>query len=1163
VPDHRTPDISLTLYGALSDLFWPSFFDMPSYQRGIRYAAQKRVENGLAVERQGPRVVLQGKVMGNAKRPYRSKVAVGLDLPDGGVITDCSCPVGSYCKHAVALIQTFITRMEKQGRVPVDDTPATTDFLEHDWTRWLERLEQPEDQGVPLERVEANSRLGLFVDINQRAELPTLKLLPVWLRHSRQKNQGSGWVAPRAIEAWRSGELVPAPAEGWSPEQESCLSQLLHGDSDIPWGSQQRTWAVMTHAFQARALWELLQSDEPPLLFHQKQTGILLESGPECQLDAAWETDAQGVQHLRPHLTPEGVCSNQVTFARVGRELCYLDLDSRLFGRLRGEPQRLTRLLQAPPLPPELSEWLSGTLQDRPGLATRLPAPAVVEQHELEGVEPRLQVEMQVATGALSDSPRYAHGGAVPGEVSVGAGVVGFNYDGIAVPPEDGAESRVLHRGQRVIVKRDHDAELTLVRALPSGMVTLERLAELGVVPSDLGLPPWTLLLPVDEALPRSPAQWPSHLAGPEDWWPMIQQLREAGCLVTFSERFPEEPRRVSPEGWHGELEPAGNGWFELGLDIDVEGQRLNLLPILRQLFRDPDFPLDAPDDEPPDASWELTLDEERRLMLPLARLRSLMAPILDWLGDEDDETAALKLPVTAAERLAPLAEHERWAGREDVAALSQRLKALPASLPAPEGFHGELRDYQARGLAWMRFLAELDTGGILADDMGLGKTIQVLAHLLDERQRGALQGPSLVVAPTSLVGNWCAETARFAPGLSVLALQGSKAQRQRLIESDLASADLVVTTYPLLIRDLELLREIPFGLLVLDEAQAIKNAASQTAHAVRGLQAQRALAVTGTPLENHLGELWAQLDAVAPGALGSQRWFGQHFRTPIEKEGDDVQRQRLAQRVAPLMLRRTKQQVLTELPEKTESRREITLSGTQRELYESLRLAQHQRVQQAIAERGLAGSGIVMLDALLKLRQVCCDPQLVKLDSAKRVRRSAKMEQLRELLPPLIEEGRRILIFSQFTEMLALIGKALERDGIAYTTLTGDTPGKVRTQRVAHFQQGEVPVFLISLKAGGVGLNLTAADTVIHYDPWWNPAVEAQATGRAHRLGQQNPVFVYKLVCAGTVEERIIELQARKADLAASILEGGAERSGDGPLFDEEDLALLFAPVA
>nr|WP_281380448.1 DEAD/DEAH box helicase [Halomonas stenophila] len=539
------------------------------------------------------------------------------------------------------------------------------------------------------------------------------------------------------------------------------------------------------------------------------------------------------------------------------------------------------------------------------------------------------------------------------------------------------------------------------------------------------------------------------------------------------------------------------------------------------------------------------------------------MAPILDWLGDESDPEAALKLPLTAAENVAPLAENERWTGREDVTALARRLRALPDSLPKPPGFAGELRDYQARGLAWLRFLSELGTGGILADDMGLGKTVQVLAHVLDERARGTLERPTLVVAPTSLVGNWCTEAARFAPELEVMALQGGRAKRERQLEEALPEADLVVTTYALLIRDLAHLREHDFGLLVLDEAQAIKNAASQTAQAVRELNARRALAMTGTPLENHLGELWAQLDAVAPGALGSQQWFGQRFRTPIEKEGDVALRTRLTRRIAPLMLRRTKQQVLAELPEKTESRREITLTGVQRELYESLRLAQHRRVQQAVAERGLAGSGIVMLDALLKLRQVCCDPRLVKLDSARQVTRSAKLVQLRELLPPLIEEGRRILIFSQFTEMLGHIGQALEKDGVPYTTLTGDTPGKTRTQRVALFQQGEIPVFLISLKAGGTGLNLTAADTVIHYDPWWNPAVEAQATGRAHRMGQQNPVFVYKLVCAGTVEERILDLQARKADLAASILEGGAERQGDGPLFDEEDLALLFAPVA
>ncbi|HSH47071.1 MAG TPA: SNF2-related protein, partial [Halomonas sp.] len=838
MPDRRTPDVALMLYTTLSELHWSLYFDERSYQRGIRYAVQDRVEASLEVQRRGALILLRGKVSGSAKRPYRSEALVNLDAPDPGVITRCSCPVGSQCKHAVALIQTFMTRMENQGRVSVGDTPAGVDRLEHDWTRWLEQLEQPRRQGASLERVEAHYRLGLFLDINRHGELPTLKLLPVWLRPSRQKTRGSGWVAPQPIEAWRSGELVPAPAEGWSLEQESCLSQLLHGDSDMQWSrSQHRDWALMTRVFQARALWELLAGDAPPLLFHQKQTGTPLEAGPELQLDAVWEADAQGVQHLRPRLMPEGISSDRVLLARVGRELCYLDLDVRRFGRLRGEPQHLARLLKAPPLPPELSEWLSGRLQDRPALAGRLPAPAVVEERELEGVAPRLQVDMRVATGQLT----YAHGVTLPMEVTVGAGVVGFSYDGIEVSPEEGAEARVLHRGQRVIVKRDRDAELALVHALPPGMVTLESLEELDAVPPGLGLPSWTLLLPKGESLPQSPAQWPSRLAGADDWWPMIHRLREAGCLVTFSEDFPPEPRRVSPETWHGELQPAGNGWFDLGLDIEVEGQRLNLLPILRQLFRDPDFPLEAAPDEAEDAAWELALDEQRRLVLPLGRLRSLMAPILDWLNDAPDDAAPVKLPVTAAEGLAPLAEHERWAGREDVAALSRRLKALPTRLPAPEGFHGELRDYQSRGLAWMRFLAELDTGGILADDMGLGKTIQVLAHLLDERRRGALQGPSLVVAPTSLVGNWCAEAARFAPELSVLALQGSKMQRQRLIESELGEADLAVTTYPLLIRDLEPLREIPFGLLVLDEAQAIKNAASQTAHAVRGLQAQRA----------------------------------------------------------------------------------------------------------------------------------------------------------------------------------------------------------------------------------------------------------------------------------------------------------------------------------
>lgn len=1147
---------ALTLYHTLEDIQWQRSFDARSLTRGLSYARQGRVRSGTRLEHEGAMLVLRAQVDGSGRSRYLTSLVVDPHNHGMGVVSDCSCPVGRQCKHAVAVIQRFIDDVEADGIPPRHDTS----ILEQRWESWLAELQLPIDGKRYVEALEEDYRLALFLDIDSTPRSPTLQVSPVWVRPTKQRSRGNGWVKPRPIMVRRGGGLTPRPSQGLAPDQEEALELLMLGEQrrQLSGVGHEQCWSPIIHAFQARALWSLLESDTPPLLFHPKQSGAILDPGPACRLTLAWEPDADGNQHLRADAEPAEVISNEAAIVRAGAELCYLDKKHGRFGRLEGDPELLMRLRRAPPLPPEMSGWLTERLQQAPSLSERLPAPLAVEERTLEDVTPRLKVTMHVATGQLG----YRDGAMAPHWIEVGAAVVGFDYDGIEVPPEEGESVQAFRNGQRFTVMRDPEAELALVRSLPPGMVTLERLQHIDAVPAHLELPAWSLLLPLEGTPPSTAADWPTHLAGPDDWWQMIVRLRQAGCLVEFDDDFPEEPTYVEPDDWYGELEPAGNGWLDLALDIEVQGERLNLLPILRRLFRDPDFPLEPAADESEDATWTLTLPENRRLVMPLARLRSLMAPILDWLNDENDPEATVRLPLTAAEKVAPLAEHERWAGRDDVTALARRLRELPASLPIPPGFAGELRDYQARGIAWMRFLSELGTGGILADDMGLGKTVQVLAHVLDERARGALTRPTLVVAPTSLVGNWCAEAERFAPELKVVALQGGKAQRERQFDESLPDADLAVTTYALLIRDLERLRAHNFGLLVLDESQAIKNAASQTARAVRELNVDRAIAVTGTPLENHLGELWAQLDAVAPGALGSQQWFGQRFRTPIEKEGDVALCQRLSRRIAPLLLRRTKQQVLSELPEKTETRRDVTLSGAQRELYESLRLAQHQRVQQAVAERGLAGSGIVMLDALLKLRQVCCDPRLVKLKSARKTKRSAKLEQLRELVPPLVEEGRRILIFSQFTEMLALIGETLEKDGISFTTLTGDTPGKTRTQRVALFQQGEIPVFLISLKAGGTGLNLTAADTVIHYDPWWNPAVEAQATGRAHRMGQQNPVFVYKLVCAGTVEERILDLQARKAGLAASILEGSAEQRSEGPLFDEEDLALLFAPA-
>jgi SNF2 family DNA or RNA helicase len=413
---------------------------------------------------------------------------------------------------------------------------------------------------------------------------------------------------------------------------------------------------------------------------------------------------------------------------------------------------------------------------------------------------------------------------------------------------------------------------------------------------------------------------------------------------------------------------------------------------------------------------------------------------------------------------------------------------------------------------------------------------------------------PSLVVLPTSLIFNWKREAERFAPQLRLLSLHGKeRADHFPLI----ASHDVILTTYPLLWRDEAALLEYNYHLLILDEAQTVKNVSSQAAQVVRRLNARHRLCLTGTPLENHLGELWAQFDFLLPGLLGDAKGFTKTWRTPIEKHGNRLRRDLLAQRVRPFIMRRRKEDVATELPPKTLIVRTVELEGMQRDLYETVRIAMDQRVREEIAEKGFARSHIIILDALLKLRQVCCDPRLLKLASAKKVKEHAKLDLLMEMLPELVSEGRRILVFSQFTSMLELIEEELAKEKLTYVKLTGDTQN--REEVVRRFQDGEVPIFLISLKAGGVGLNLTTADTVIHYDPWWNPAVENQATDRAHRLGQTKNVFVYKLVVAGSIEEKILALQEKKAELAAGIL---SEDSTGLTKFGEADIAALLAPL-
>jgi SNF2 family DNA or RNA helicase len=354
-------------------------------------------------------------------------------------------------------------------------------------------------------------------------------------------------------------------------------------------------------------------------------------------------------------------------------------------------------------------------------------------------------------------------------------------------------------------------------------------------------------------------------------------------------------------------------------------------------------------------------------------------------------------------------------------------------------------------------------------------------------------------------------------------------------------------------------LQAIELGYLVLDEAQAIKNARSQAARCVKSIEARHRVALSGTPIENHLGELWSIFDFAMPGLLGSEQQFKIFYASPIESGGDEERAAALRATVAPYVLRRMKEQVAPELPPKTELVRSVELSGKQRELYESIRLAAHTDVRAAIRKKGFQASTVAILDALMKLRQLCCDPRLVPGEAARFVRESAKLDQLMELLDRQLADGRRVLIFSQFTSMLALIAKQLEARRVKYSVLTGSTLN--RDKAVAFFERGDANVFLISLKAGGTGLNLVSADTVIHYDPWWNPAAQEQATDRAYRIGQNKPVFVYRLIVAGSVEERMLALQDHKRRLANAVIGTGAGE-GSSRIIREAEVEHLLAPL-
>lgn len=578
----------------------------------------------------------------------------------------------------------------------------------------------------------------------------------------------------------------------------------------------------------------------------------------------------------------------------------------------------------------------------------------------------------------------------------------------------------------------------------------------------------------------------------------------------------------------------VSSGWLETELTFQAGALKVELSALRRALAER--------------GRWVVLSDAS------LCRIEDDIAELVDESRNLLDETGRGRL---ASHQLGRV---ERWLERfggeldERAVVVPNRLRPGGEIVEArlPTALRATLRPYQRFGLGWLQFLQSVGAGGVLADDMGLGKTLMTLAFLARWKEENGGK-PSLLVCPTSLVGNWAKEAERFTPQLRVVVANGP-AGRARL--ADIESADLVIMTFGILWRDIERIKKIRFRAAVVDEAQNIKNPRSAAARAARRLGADMRLALSGTPVENRLSELWSIMSFANPGMLGERRAFEERYERALRDEGVSVNAGELRALVRPFVLRRTKTQVLPELPPKTELVRSCVLGLRQRRLYDALALALREAVKKNIEKRGLARSRLSVLTAILRLRQMACDPRLV--ESAALASDSTKRTAFLELVRDVVAEGRRALVFSQFVALFTLWREDLERERIPYEYLDGSTPN--RESVVERFQSSNAPLFLISLKAGGAGLNLTGADTVIHCDPWWNPAVEDQATDRAHRIGQGKAVTVVRLVAAGTIEEKIGLLKEKKRALAASVLDDDAGMSETE--LTEEDVRVLLEGI-
>ena len=1157
--------IQMLAQAGISEAVIANSFSPATLQRGIKYFESDRVKITDIESSTGEDIKIHADVMGSLGYAYAIVVTLKMTRNYASIVGECDCPVGFRCKHAVATLLKFSAdnarAINEKGQLDsvAQGSQAQQEQAELEVEQWLSSLgpgnpilssvdlaQQPGSQASKT--VYNNTLLYLLKPAENEQGMEIVTMLA-----RRLKKGGYGKSRPQSLEDLVDGYTLQINFEHYDLDIE--IAGLLYSMTGKGLFYRENVYSLKGDIGEL-ALEKLLKTQR--CFWQTQEINQPLQSGSPRMLNLSWEQvddNYQVVAAVSPgaqelfHLQDFYYLDSQA--GQVGR-VTHADLSS----------EQIHQILYAPPVPVGLAEKVSEQLlktwpENEVPMPVKLgsetiviaqaPAAADVLVHsiEIETIETDRRKTRQQET-------RRVH-----------LLSLRFDYGGHLIQPQKPGLTYSYYKEQQYYqINRDRAFEQQCIDTLQhSHFISAHK----------TGLTRHNKLDYVLDAESATAALWFWH----DFQYEVVPELQAQGWHVHFDDTFHMQIEEA--DTWYGELEEQeGNDWFEISLGIEIEGQTINLLPSLVELL--------AIEKNPAELRARILAREHvilpvsddgsapRWIKLPSTRIMGIFDTLVELYETQPlNDSGNLVFSKHQGLQLGELLNDPalKWKGADELQLLSRKIQDFKGiqSIAPPDNLQTQLRDYQQHGLNWLQFLRDYQFNGILADDMGLGKTVQALAYLLYEKQQAAPEIPSLVVAPTSLMGNWKREAHRFTPDLKVLLLHGP--DRKELF-SDIGQYDIVLTTYSLMLRDKEFHEQQSYNFVILDESQNIKNARSKTSQVIFHLRSKYRLCMTGTPMENHLGELWSLFHFLMPGYLGTLERFNRLFRTPIEKQADSDRQQQLHQRLKPFMLRRTKEMVATELPKKTEMIRTVPLSGKQRDLYETVRLAMDEKVREEITKKGLARSQIMILDALLKLRQTCCDPRLLSLSRAKEVHTSAKLEMLMEMVPEMVEEGRKILIFSQFVKMLGFIEEELKKHPIQYTKLTGQT--RNRDEVIMEFQEGAAQVFLISLKAGGVGLNLTAADTVIHYDPWWNPAVERQATDRAYRIGQDKPVFVYKLLTEETVEEKILSMQQSKQELADALYQdkpagnsidnpdaAGAQKS---PQFSQHELMELLNPL-